>query len=243
MKRDEWDAMIRCALEKQTEQLEPDPEMLARIKRAAASKMRKERVSMKLFTPKRIAAVAVVCFASVTCYAAAQMSSVVASTSNDIKSYAQIERAEEELGMDMKTVEAFSNGFTFVEGGTGEVSGQDENGNATGKTYPMMTLVYEKDGTDIMVTGEKGNIYADAGEEVIEGYRGQLYKFVPEGYEMTEADQERDMILSYGADEVTESMVETYTWQDDGVLYTLTANDSRLGEETMAQMAEELKNS
>ena len=60
MKRDELDAMIQRAMEKRTEHLHANPMMLERIKREAASRERKERISMKLFTAKRIAAVAVV---------------------------------------------------------------------------------------------------------------------------------------------------------------------------------------
>ena len=78
MKRDELDAMIQHAMEKRTEHLHANPMMLERIKRKAASRERKERISMKLFTAKRIAAVAVVCFASVTCYAAVHFSGVEA---------------------------------------------------------------------------------------------------------------------------------------------------------------------
>ena len=76
MKRDELDAMIQYAMEKRTEYLNTDPMMLERIKREAASRERKERISMKLFTPKRIAVAAIVCFASVTCYAAVHFSGV-----------------------------------------------------------------------------------------------------------------------------------------------------------------------
>ena len=133
MKRDELDAMIQHAMEKQTEHLHANPMMLERIKREAASRERKERISMKLFTAKRIAAVAVVCFASVTCYAAVHFSGVEAQTTVDFTSYAQLEKAEEKVGFDMKTVESFSNGFTFVNGGTGEIYGQDENGNNIGE--------------------------------------------------------------------------------------------------------------
>ena len=56
MKRDELDAMIQNAMEKRTEHLNANPMMLERIKREAASRKRKERISMKLFTAKRIAA-------------------------------------------------------------------------------------------------------------------------------------------------------------------------------------------
>lgn len=54
MKRDELDAMIQYAMEKRTEYLNTDPMMLERIKREAASRERKERISMKLFTPKEL---------------------------------------------------------------------------------------------------------------------------------------------------------------------------------------------
>ena len=247
MKRDELDALIQHAMEKRTEQLHANPMMLERIKREAASRERKERISMKLFTAKRIAAVAVVCFASVTCYAAVHFSGVEAKSTVDITSYAQIEKAEEKAGFDMKTVESFSNGFTFVNGGTGEMYGQDENGNNVGEPYGLMTLSYEKEGKTLVVTAQDGNPYADAGQEVREGYSSHLYKFVSEGYELTAEDQEKEangeLIISYGTDEVMESVMEVYSWQDDGLFYSMTADNCALGEDAMAQMAQEIMKS
>lgn len=246
MKRDELDAMIQHAMEKRTEHLNANPMMLERIKREAASRERKERISMRLFTPKRIAAVAVVCFASVTCYAAVHFNGVEAKTTVDITSYAQVEKAEEKAGFDMKTVETFSNGFTFVNGGTGEIYGQDENRNKVGELYALMTLTYEKDGKTLVITAQDGNPYVDAGQEVQDGYSSHLYKFVPEGYELTAEDQEKEasgeLIISYGTDEVMESVMEVYSWQDGGLFYSMTADNCDLGEEVMAQMAQEMQN-
>lgn len=243
MKRDELDAMIQKAMEKRTEHLKADPMMLERIKREAASRERKERISMKLFTAKRIAAVAVVCFASVTCYAAVHFSGVEAQTTVDITSYAQLEKAEEKVGFDMKTVETFSNGFTFVDGGTGEMYGQDENGNNVGDPYVLMTLSYEKEGKTVVVTAQDGNPYPDAGL----GYSSQLYKFVPEGYELTAEDKEKEangeLIISYGTDEVMETVMEIYSWKDGNLYYSMTADNCDLGEEAMAQMAAQMQNS
>ncbi|WP_394267006.1 hypothetical protein [Anaerotignum sp.] len=243
MKRDELDAMIQKAMEKRTEHLKADPMMLERIKREAASRERKERISMKLFTAKRIAVIAVVCFASVTCYAAVRLSGVEASTSMNITSYAQVEKAEEKVGFDMKTVETFSNGFTFVNGGTGEMYGQDENGNNVGEPYALMALSYEKEGKTLVVTAQDGNPYPDAGQ----GYSSQLYKFVPEGYELTAEDQEREasgeLIISYGTDEVMETAMEIYSWKDGDLFYSMTAENCDLGEDTMAQMAAQMQNS
>lgn len=247
MRKDELDAKIKEVLEQRTEGIETSPMMLERIKGAAASKERKERISMRLFTAKKIAVIAVLCFASVTCYAAAQLGGVEAKASVDIKSYAQIESAEAKVGFDMKTVESFSNGFVFRNGGTGEVKGQDENGNPIGKTYQMMSVMYEKGDKTLMVIAENGNPSADAGEEVREGYSTQLYKFVPEDYELTAEDQEREangeIIISYGTDEVVENIMEVYSWKDGDLFYSMTAEDCNLGEVTMAQMAQELKNS
>ena len=246
MKRDELDAMIQYAMEKRTEHLNTDPMMLERIKREAASRERKERISMKLFTPKRIAVAAIVCFASVTCYAAVHFSGVESRTTIDITSYAQLEKAEEKVGFDMKTVEAFTNGFTFVNGGTGEMYGQDENGNNVGDPYALMTLSYEKEGKTVVVTAQDGNPFTDAGEELQEGYSSHLYKFVPEGYELTAEDKEREMsgelIISYGTDEVLESVMEIYSWKDGDLFYSMTADNCNLGEGAMAQMAQEMQN-
>lgn len=246
MKRDELDAMIQYAMEKRTEHLNTDPMILERIKREAASRERKERISMNLFTPKRIAVAAIVCFASVTCYAAGHFSGVESQTTIDVTSYAQLEKAEEKVGFDMKTVEAFTNGFTFVNGGTGEMYGQDENGNNVGDPYALMTLSYEKEGKTVVVTAQDGNPFADAGQEVREGYSSHLYKFVPEGYELTAEDKEREMsgelIISYGTDEVLESVMEIYSWKDGDLFYSMTADNCNLGEDAMAQMAQEMQN-
>lgn len=201
---------------------------------------------MKLLTPKRIAVAAIVCFASVTCYAAVHFSGVESRTTIDVTSYAQLEKAEEKVGFDMKTVEAFTNGFTFVNGGTGEMYGQDENGNNIGDPYALMTLSYEKEGKTVVVTAQDGNPFTDAGEELQEGYSSHLYKFVPEGYELTAEDKEREMsgelIISYGTDEVLESVMEIYSWKDGDLFYSMTADNCNLGEDAMAQMAQEIQN-
>ena len=63
---------------------------------------------------------------------------------------------------------------------------------------------------------------------------------------MTAEDKEREMsgelIISYGTDEVMESVMEVYSWKDGDLFYSMTADNCNLGEEVMAQMAEEMRN-
>lgn len=243
MKKDELDRVIAHALEERVSDLEASSGMLEQIRREA-NQRRKESVSMKLFTPKRIAAVAILCFASVTCYAAVNLAGTVGHSNNHIQTYAKLEQGEETVGFDMKTIESFSNGFVFKNGGTGETYGVDEAGNPIGEAYQSLSVSYEKDGKWLVVTAQNGDPNVDAGQSAWEGYSSQLYKFVPPDYQLTEEDLEREasgeLVISYGSAEVEESQMENYFWQDGGLYYSMTAQDCQLGEEGMTQMVQEL---
>lgn len=246
MKNNEFDRLMKQALEEKARGVEASPFLLQRIKRDVRQKQEKERFSMKGFHMKKLAVAAVICLASVTCYAAANLGGVEAHSSNDIKSFAKMEKAEKKVGFDAKYVESFSNGFTFCRGGTGETQGLDTEGNPFGKKYPTLDIGYRnEDGNWVVLLVEENSLYADTKMELTEGYSSQLYKFVPPDYKLTEEDKAREakgeLVLSYGSEEVKEEIMEGYSWQDEGLCYTLTAADCNLGEAAMVQMAAEIK--
>ena len=240
----DFDNKIRHTLQQYAEQIEPSADLLGRIKTKAYLYEKKERKAMKLFTPKKLVVAAILCVASVSCYAAIQLGGVESHSYISCDSYADLGKEEEKVGFDIKSVETFSNGFTFRDAATGFTNALDTEGNPYGKKYALLSISYEKDGKIAVLTGEDGNIYADAGQGVPEGYSVQAHKFVPPDYTLTEEDKQREaageIAISYGSEEVEENVVESYFWEDAEVAYTLTVFDSDLGEAGMQQMVEEV---
>lgn len=240
----DFDNKIRHTLQQYAEQIEPSADLLGRIKTKAYLYEKKERKAMKLFTPKKLVVAAILCVASVSCYAAIQLGGVESHSYISCDSYDDLGKEEEKAGFDIKSVETFSNGFTFQNAGSGFTNALDMEGNPTEEQYAMLSIGYEKDGKSAVLTAEDGNIYADAGQETPEGYSIQVYKFVPPDYTVTEEDKQREaageIVISYGSEEVEENVVENYFWQDAGVTYTLTVFDSDLGEAGMQQMVGEV---
>lgn len=241
---DNFDKKIRHTLQQYAEQIEPSADLLGRVKTKAYLYEKKERKAMKLFTPKKLVVAAILCVASVSCYAAIQLGGVEAHSYISCDSYADLEKEEEKAGFDIKSVESFSNGFTFRDAATGFSNALDTEGNPVGKKYAMLSISYEKDDKVAVLTAENGNIYADAGQVIPEGYSVQAHKFVPPDYTLTEEDKQREaageIAISYGSVEVEENVVESYFWEDDAVAYTLTVFDSNLGETGMQQMVDEI---
>lgn len=243
--REQFDWMMKRALEEKAREIEPSAQMLAEIKREAAAKRKENGYQMK-FGMKKLAAVAAVCLLSVTCYAASQLGSVRASSKMDIYTLEELEESLEGLDFDVKYVEGFSNGMKFQRGGIGETQGLDENGNRMGEVYQMLTVDYaDADGRKVSLAMEGGNHFVDVGEESEMGYRADTYKFVPTDYEKTAEDLEKEaageLYISYGTDEVEINEMEYYGWEEDGVYYSLVSFDCGFGEAEMAQMADEVK--
>lgn len=246
MRNDEFDQILKHALEDKVRDMAASPYLLEKVKIEAEARSRKERDFMGI--SKKIAVVAAVCVMSVTAYAAvSSLSGVSSHTTNNIKTFAQLEKAEDKLGLDANLVETLSNGMTFAYGGTGEEYGWDENGNKLDKSYKMLTASYEdKNGGSISLSVTEGSPRADAGEQEPEGYHVLENKFVPDGYEPTEEElalQEAGKLnIGYGGadQEVMNMQSESYYWEDDGLYYCLIGFDLNLGEEAFAQMAADI---
>ena len=240
----EFDRLMKQMLAEKVQGVEPSEQMLVNIRREAEER-RKETGFMK-FNVKRMAAVAaVICALSVTCYGAMQLGSVVASSTPDIKTFAELEKAEKKLDFDAKYVETFANGMTFQYGGTGETQGLDEEGNPMGETYKTMTVSYgDEKGNNVILMIDGGNPYADAGVEEEEGYSCNTFLFLPNEDALTEEYKAMrdagEIFVSYGTADVEWNEMENYSWEDNGVYYSLTAADCGFGEEAMAAMAAEI---
>lgn len=245
MKHDNMDTLIKRALEEQTKHIEISPQMSERILREA--KKEKERGSMKFFNKKVLVAAAIVCFSTVTAFAAAKLNGIEGHGYTESHNYHDIEKLEKKLGFDAKTVESFTNGYVFESCGRGESEGIDENGNGMGKKYKNLSLTYRKNEGDnfLALTIEQGSPVADAGEKVGNGYAKQTYKFVPPSYEKTEEDKEKEasgeLAISVGSQEVEIKEMENYEWQEGDLYYSLTGADCNFGEAGMEEMVKEIQ--
>ncbi len=240
----DFDRIMKEALSEKVRYVEPSEQLLANIHQKVDEK-RKENGFMKYDMRKMVAAVAAICALSVTCYAAGQLGGVVSSGTPDIETFAGLEKAEKKLGYDAKYVETFKNGMTFQYGGTGETQGQEENGNPMGKKYKTMTVSYaDEAGNKVNLMIDGGSPYADTGVEVETGYSSDTYLFLPNEDALTEeykAMQDAgEIYISYGTADVQWNELENYSWEDNGVFYSLTASDCGFGEDVMAAMAAEI---
>lgn len=248
MRNEEFEQILKQALENRAKEITASPYLLEKVKLEAEARGRKERKFMGI--SKKIAVAAAICVMSVTAYAAvSNLAGTTGHTTTDIKTFAQLEKAEDKLGFDISLPDTLSNGMTFSDGGTGEEYGWDENGNRLDKTYKMLAATYKgKDGKHVSLHITEGDPRVDAGEQAPEGYSTMTNKFLPadyEGeYELTEEEialQEAGKLnIAYGSSEVEIKESESYYWEKDGLYYCLIGFDLNLGEEAFAEMAADI---
>lgn len=243
MEKFDFEKQLKDTLAYQAEKITPSEGLLSRIH--AECNHRKEQTTMKGSISKKVVTIAAaICMLTVGCYAATQLTGIAGYSHTEYTKYEDMSKAEKKAGFDAKLVETFSNGYTFICGGTGGEHGLDENGNSITKTYPAINATYEKNGQSITLFVTDGDPAADAGQTVASGYDQQDCKFVPPDYEKTAEDLAKEasgeLMISYGSDTVEENNAENYMWADGDIYYSLTAFDAHLGEETMQQMANEL---
>lgn len=69
------------------------------------------------------------------------------------------------------------------------------------------------------------------------------YKFVPEGYALTEEDQQNlehdDYFISEGVEEIEMTTISSITWEQDGIQYTMLCHGG-CDAATLYEMAQEL---
>lgn len=168
-------------------------------------------------------------------------------------SYGELEKAEKKLGFSADIVENFDNGYSFVEMQVNKTGATDENHKEI-YTFPELCVEYMRGGVkDIALyvdkRPEKGGQkkapdMTDQCGDITLRYDIYTYKFVPEGYELTEEDKANlardDYEISEGADSVSYSRISHVIWEREGVYYDLLGMDTALSGEEMIGMAKEL---
>lgn len=170
-------------------------------------------------------------------------------SSNEMSKFTDADKIAEigeDIGLDVKYVEEFDNGYTFDYGYTSVNKEKDGNGEMLGE-WESLHMRYSLNGDEMTYIAEKYRENDDAEEGEISTHT-DAYKFIPEGYEMTEQDK-ADMesgkyIFSTGDRDMPVSVYDfTFAvWHEDGIRYTLMQYSDRgsLSEEEIRQMAEEI---
>lgn len=271
----EPDRKIAAALHHAVDSMEvssfAEARLMAKIKdykQDGANAPWKERIFMKRFSKRFIVAFcAIFCLMCMTAMAATGIvhgwhsHNIIGS---DTKVYVDVaEKLLPQLEYTPKSVEEFTNGFTFELASLSVSQGTDENYNDIGKQYTGCNLNYIN-----AETGEELNLYTDsipqtafpadyvdpAAKNVITQTVGDItityseyqYKFVPPDYEISAEEQAAmdrgDLVMSYGSAEVEEKYLKAADWYSDGVHYNLFGWDLTLTADDMFTMAEEIIN-
>lgn len=249
----ELEQYIRGGLHRETSEIQAPQDLKSKIDIRISGCIKMEENNMRKISPKKlIIMVAAACLlVSTVCVAAGKVASTRSTSSrlNDIKDYGKLAEVEEQLGYPADAPESFTNGYRFAYMNISDREDLDENGNVLAK-YKDLTITYDSaDGNNLMLEigksgAEKGRIDSTReyqGLEII--YTKDFYKFVPVDYELTEEDKlnsEKDnYFISYGAPEVEEMVIQSVSWENNGIRYLIMDMLNVLGEDDLYGMAEE----
>ena len=254
MKRDYFDDKLKKALTAASESVgEPNGDMLENIKNDMRVRNmindREEKSMMKSFKFKVLAVCAVLCAFSVTCYAVGNIASWTATTQVlSGVSYSDMDKVKEDLGVDFKCPEQFSNGFKFDSAGTGKTEAYDANGGVIGEGKNA-NITYKNDSGETLSLGVREVVNGEDVESSVYGYSNEKMVIFPGDDETNiaiddeiENYDELGCQVSFGTvDEKTEQTYETICWEDGGLIYSLTSFDTNMGEDVFNQLVEEVK--
>lgn len=217
----------------------------------------KELTTMK--NRKRISriliAAAVICLLTVTAFAAelVRVHSLVIKDKAYNENYEVLKQEMEESGLDVNLPEQFTTGFRFQEVRTGEVEGTDDAGNLV-MSFRELTAYYRNDnGQQVSLRmqpnlAEEGDIRTPTASKTVGGvtlnYYVDHYKFVPDGYEPSEEEQQwmqqPGNYLSYGSDEVVESAFAFLNWKTAENDFSIADMTAAINPDVLFAMAEEI---
>ena len=217
----------------------------------------KERITMKnrkKFSRILIAA-AVICLLSITAFAAeqARVNSLVIKDKAYNENYEVLKQEMEKSGLDVNLPEQFTTGFRFQEVRTGEVEGTDDAGNLV-MSFRELTAYYRNDnGQQVSLRmqpnlAEERDTRTPTASKTVGGvtlnYYVDHYKFVPDGYEPSEEEQQwmqqPGNYLSYGSDEVVESAFAFLNWKTAENDFSIADMTAAINPDVLFAMAEEI---
>ncbi len=210
-----------------------------------------------LFASKKLKAAVIVgalCVMSFTCYAAMKVTGYTSHSYREWNTLPTAEDVQKKVDFTPKFIEEFSNGFVFDDASVGAISGTDSEFNKVTAEHKMVTFSYKRGEENIAITNrqvsdEIGDDYSSFDETVdldgIEGhYNKQAYKFFPPDVTPSDEDIEAQkagaLEISYGSSEIEEMNIQSLFWEEDGIVYEMTAMGADIDKEGLMQMAKEV---
>ena len=170
----------------------------------------------------------------------------------EYKSLPSAEQVKSDIGYEAVLIDTFKNGYTFKSGSVVNNNLADEKGNSVEK-FKSVSFEYENNGDRVIFSQDKFNAELGTEGEIISTVSGtDIYyfsytnKIVPPDYKLTDndkkAEENGDLVFSYGSSKVEICEVQSVTWKNDGVQYQLLQIDGKLSAHDLADMAEEIIN-
>lgn len=172
------------------------------------------------------------------------------SATPDYKSLPTASEVEKEIGYEPVLIDTFENGYKFANGSIVSNTLTNENGVGIEK-FKSISFKYEKGKdkvyfsqdkyTSQTVSEGKDPVAAFDGTDIY--FTGYTNKLVPPDYELTEEDklaqENGELVFSYGSSKVEITEVTSVTWEKDGIKYNLMQLDGELSEADLIEMAKE----
>lgn len=249
---------IRTALYADAYSYDPPTDLKQQIDARLAWQEKKEVITMKRISAKRVAIVAALACAltGTVCMAAGKVNTYVIGSelANETTDFGDVAGMEKKAGITSFAKEAFKNGFKFKSACTANIDGMDEDGNVAERNV-QMSVFYEKGEKSLTYMVENKSLRLSEQElesaQLIEldgityYFEQSDYLFVPEGYEPTEeelaAKEAGKLHISEGTEEREEMEYGSLYWQADGQTHYLSGYDLGMSGEELAEMAAELK--
>lgn len=263
---DKW---IRDALNEKANEIIPSGDLLYRINSEIEDRKQEDSTMNKVFKSRGmkpvVIATLVLILTAATSFAASQISSLQTMSTDSFGEFPTPRQVEKAVNYAPDYVESFSNGFYFKEASIHNTQALDGDSNKV-MEYKGITFHYtdEKDaqqGTpyaghksvsltaNLEVPGLPEGEIANS-EESLYGEIKLVYskitdKLVPEGYVITEEEQQKidrgEMWISTGGgDEIEVSDVQFVTWTKDGIAYNLMDMGCCVEKSELLEMAREI---
>lgn len=228
--------------------LQPSSELKDRL-------IQKEEKRMKFQKKKYVvAAVAACMLIGTTVYAASHIASYRSwsDPSKQTTDFVVAEQKVQETGSQLTIPREFTNGYVFDSANDYEREGLDENGKVLVKSKDFTAAYVKEDNPNISMFINQMQEAEDETYAVEKKTIGDVevcfnqatYKFVPEGYKLTEEDKQNmddpHFEISYGSEEVEEKTYSGISFVAGGMIYNLFAWDCDMTKEEWYQMAKEL---
>lgn len=225
------------------------------LKRTLSQAHKKECGKMSKKKICAIAAAAAVFAIGIVAYAANGIITSWEGSSSAIPEYNSLPAAHQlakDIGYEPKIPESFKNGYSFENARIVNNRLKDDS-NISVEKFKSVAADYKKGANTVMLSVDKFNSYVDLSGDITININGtELYytsytnKIVPPDYRLTDedikAEENGELVFSYGSDRVYISQVQGLTWKQDGMQYNFTQIDGELSSDELIEMAAEIIN-